>query len=218
MTYRPPHVRADDPALLLPLIASNPLATFITVAEGEPAVTYMPMLARQENGTLFLEGHIARANDQWRGGDGTGVALFRVADHYISPTWYATKRTSGRVVPTFDYVAVEARGRARFIHDTEWLRAFVSRLTNAQEARVGANWTIDEAPADYMESQLKAIVGVELRVDSLIGLFKLNRNHPAENIATAIAGLEAVGTPEAAAIAKYMRADLDARETRDRSV
>jgi transcriptional regulator len=100
----------------------------------------------------------------------------------------------------------------RFIHDAQWLRDFVSRLTNSQEARVGANWTIDEAPADYIESQLKAIVGVQLRVESLTGLFKLNRNHPAENIATAIAGLEALGTPGAAAIAAYMRADLAARE------
>jgi transcriptional regulator len=212
MTYRPPHVRADDPSLLLPLIADHPLATLITVSGGEVAVTYLPMLARKEGAAILLEGHIARANDQWRGGDGNAVALFRAADHYISPTWYATKRTSGRVVPTFDYVAVEARGPARFIHDTQWLRDFVSRLTQVQEARVGADWSIDEAPADYMESQLKAIVGVEMRVESLIGLFKLNRNHPAENIATAIAGLEALRTPQAAAIAAYMRADLEARE------
>jgi transcriptional regulator len=212
MTYRPPHVRADDPALLLPLIASNPLATFITVVEGEPWVTYLPMLAREEDGELILEGHIARANGQWQGGDGNAVALFRVADHYISPTWYATKRTSGRVVPTFDYVAVEARGRARFIHDTQWLREFVARLTISQEARVGANWTIDEAPADYMESQLKAIVGMEMRVTALTGLFKFNRHHPSENLVTAIAGLEAVGTPDAMAIAAYMRADLAARD------
>ena len=208
MTYRPPHVRADERAPLLDLIAAHPLATFITVVEGLPVVTYMPMLARVEDDAVILEGHIARANNQWRGGDGAAAALFRVADHYISPTWYATKRINGRVVPTFDYIAVEARGTVHFIDDVVWLREFVARLTVSQEARVGAGWTIDEAPADYMESQLKAIVGVQMRVDALTGLFKLNRHHPAENVAGVIAGLEKLGNPDAMAIAAVMRADL----------
>ncbi|HUA07905.1 MAG TPA: FMN-binding negative transcriptional regulator [Candidatus Acidoferrales bacterium] len=213
MTYRPPHVRADERAPLLDLIAAHPLATFITVANGEPVVTYVPLLAREEEGAVILEGHIARANDQWRGGDGRGAALFRVAEHYISPTWYATKKQTGRVVPTYDYVGAEARGRVRFIHDTEWLRAFVARLTVAEEKKAGSSWTIDEAPADYMESQLKAIVGLQMRVDALTGLFKLNRHHPAENVAGAIAGLEKLGDPDAMAIAAYMRRDLNARES-----
>ncbi|HTZ53706.1 MAG TPA: FMN-binding negative transcriptional regulator [Candidatus Acidoferrum sp.] len=208
MTYRPPHVRADERAPLLDLIAAHPLATFVTVAEGAPVVTYMPMLARLENDAVLLEGHLARANNQWRGGDGTAAALFRIADHYISPTWYATKRVNGRVVPTFDYIAVEARGNVHFIDDVVWLREFVARLTVSQEARVGAGWTIDEAPADYMESQLKAIVGVQMRVDALTGLFKLNRHHPAENVAGVIAGLEKLGSPDALAIAAAMRSDL----------
>jgi transcriptional regulator len=208
MTYRPPHVRADDRAPLLALIAAHPLATFITVAEGEPVVTYMPMLAREEDGAVILEGHIARANNQWRGGDGRAAALFHEADHYISPTWYATKRINGRVVPTYDYIAVEARGNVRFIEDTAWLREFVARLTVSQEAKVGAGWTIDEAPADYMESQLKAIVGVQMQVDALTGLFKLNRHHPAENVSGVIAGLEKLGSPDAMAIAAAMRSDL----------
>jgi transcriptional regulator len=212
MTYRPPHVRADDRAPLLALIAAHPLGTFITVVEGEPVVTYVPLLAREQDGAVILEGHIARANNQWRGGDGRAVALFRVAEHYISPTWYATKRINGRVVPTFDYVTVEARGAVHFIEDTEWLRKFVARLTISQEARVGSGWTIDEAPEDYMESQLKAIVGLEVRVDALTGLFKLNRHHPAENVAGVIAGLEKLGDPDAQAIAAYMRVDLAARD------
>jgi transcriptional regulator len=212
MTYRPPHVRADDRAPLLALIATHPLATFITVVDGLPVVTYMPMLAREENGDVILEGHIARANNQWRGGDGKAAALFHVADHYISPTWYATKRINGRVVPTFDYVSVEARGDVHFIEDVVWLREFVARLTVSQEARVGANWTIDEAPEDYVESQLKAIVGVRMRVDALTGLFKLNRHHPAENVAGVIAGLEKLGNPDATAIAAYMRNDLNNRD------
>jgi transcriptional regulator len=211
MTYRPPHVRADDRAPLLALIAAHPLATFITVMDGEPATTYLPMLAREENGMVILEGHIARANNQWRGGDGRAAALFRVADHYISPTWYATKRINGRVVPTFDYIAVEARGNVRFIEDAVWLREFVARLTIAEETKVGADWTIEMAPEDYIESQLKAIVGLQMQVDALTGLLKLNRHHPAENVAGVIAGLEKLGSPDAMAIAAYMRNDLTDR-------
>jgi len=213
MTYRPPHVRADERAPLLALIAAHPLATLITVADGAPVTTYVPLLARLDGEQLFLEGHLARANGQWKHGDGNGAALFRVADHYISPTWYATKREHGKVVPTFDYVAIEARGFIRFIDDRDWKREFVARLTVSQEARVGANWTIDEAPEEYVESQLKAIVGLQMRVDELTGLFKLNRHHPAENVAGVIEGLEKLGTPDALAIAAYMRRDLAARDT-----
>lgn len=212
MTYRPPHVRADDRAPLLALIASHSLATLITVADDAPVTTYVPMLAREEGAALYLEGHIARANDQWKHGDGNGAALFRVADHYVSPTWYATKREHGKVVPTFDYVAIEARGFVHFIDDRDWKRDFVARLTLVEEAKAGASWTIDEAPDDFVESQLKAIVGVQFRVDELTGLFKLNRHHPAENVIGVVEGLEKLGTPDALAIAAYMRNDLANRE------
>jgi transcriptional regulator len=205
MTYRPPHVREDDPAVLLPLIGHYPLAALITVESSGPAVTYLPMLVREDAaGARYLEGHIARANPQWKPGDGPGVALFRVAEHYISPTWYATKKIDGKVVPTYDYVAIEARGPVRFIHDRDWLDSFVRRLTGDQESRIGAHWSVDDAPHDYVESQLKAIVGVELRVDSLIGLFKLNRNHPEANLEGVRAGLEALATPEARAIEPFI--------------
>jgi transcriptional regulator len=205
MTYRPPHVREDDPAVLLPLIARAPLATLITIVDGTPVVTYAPMMAREDaDGTRYLEGHIARANDQWKAGDGPGVALFRVAEHYVSPNWYATKKTDPRVVPTYDYVAIEARGPVRFIDDRDWKFAFVSRLTDDQEARVASDWATSDAPESYMESQLKAIVGVELRVESLIGLFKLNRNHPEENIEGVIAGLHRLGTPSAVLLEEFM--------------
>jgi transcriptional regulator len=212
MTYRPPHTRHDDRAQLLALMAASPLATLITVEGGEPAITHLPLLAREEApGALVLDGHIARANRQWRGGDGRAVALFRIADHYISPTWYATKRTDPRVVPTYDYVAIEARGNLRFIHDLDWLRAFVRRLTDTHEARAGAHWSIDDAPADYLQSELEAIVGVELRVESLIGTFKLNRNHPQENIAGVLAGLEKLATPDAEKLAAFFESDLRKR-------
>jgi transcriptional regulator len=209
MTYRPPHARQDDPAVLLPLIAANPLAVLVTVADGEPVVTYVPLLVREGiDGILYLEGHLARANDQWTHGDGRGVALFRIAEHYVSPSWYATKKTDPRVVPTYDYVAIEARGSVRFIQDRAWLDAFVRRLTDAQETRVQSEWSVDDAPEAYIDTQLKAIVGIELRVDALTGSFKLNRNHPRENVEGIATGLESAHTASASILATFIRDDL----------
>jgi transcriptional regulator len=195
----------DDREALMAIIARYPLATLIRWSAAEPTLTHLPMIAVEDGEELLLQGHIARANDQWRAGDGPGIAIFRAGDHYISPTWYATKRTDGRVVPTFDYVIVEARGPVRFIHDREWLLPFLHRLTDAQEAQVGADWSVDDAPAEYLDRQLGAIVGMEMRVEHLIGTFKLNQNHPQENIDGILAGFRRLGTPESERLGTFIR-------------
>ncbi|HVA27779.1 MAG TPA: FMN-binding negative transcriptional regulator [Candidatus Baltobacteraceae bacterium] len=205
MTYRPPYFRIDDPKRLLPLIAAFPLATLATSANDAIALTHLPLLALQEGDALRLQGHVARANGQWKTPASSAVAIFRIADHYMSPTWYATKARDPHIVPTWDYVAIEARGSVRWIDDRHWLADFVRRLTDSQEARIGSNWSVDDAPAEYLESQYGAIVGVEMRVDSLIGTFKLNQNHPRENIESIIAGLEAQATPQALALLPFVR-------------
>ena len=205
MTYRPRQFRIDDPKTLLPLIAAHPLATLATASAGTIALTHLPLLALQSEGRSSLQGHVARANDHWQTGATHGVATFHVADHYISPAWYATKRHEPRTVPTWDYVAIEARGPIAWIEDREWLAAFVRRLTESQESRIGSTWSIDDAPAEYLETQYAAIVGVEMRVESLIGTFKLNQHHPHENIEGIIAGLEALDTTAARAILPFFR-------------
>ncbi len=189
----------------MPLIAAHPLATLATTSNDAIEVTHLPLLALQQDDGLRLRGHVARANDHWRTPASSAVAIFRIADHYMSPMWYATKAREPRVVPTWDYVAIEARGPVRWIDDRDWLAAFVRRLTETQEARVGAGWSVDDAPPDYLEKQYAAIVGVEMRVESLIGRFKLNQNHPKENIPSIIAGLEALDTPEAQELLPFMR-------------
>lgn len=206
MTYRPPYFRVDDPERLLPLVAAYPLATLVTTTNDTIALTHLPLLSFQVDGALYLQGHVARKNDQWQGpAAAAAAAIFRIADHYMSPTWYATKAQNPRTVPTWDYVAIEARGPVRWIEDRDWLAAFVRRLTDSQEARVGRDWSVDDAPNDYLESQYAAIVGLEMRVESMIGTFKLNQNHPPENIRSIIEGLEAQGTPQAQALLPFMR-------------
>lgn len=212
MTYRPPYFRIDDRTELLHVISAHPLAMLVTAHDGDLSLTHLPLLARVEDDAVFLEGHIARANDQWKHQPSAAVAAFQIAGHYISPTWYPSKRTNPRTVPTYDYVAVEARGSIRFIQDAQWLYAFTRRLTESQELRVSGTWSVDDAPADYVESQVKAIVGVEMRVETLTGTFKLNQNHPRENIDSVIASLEALGTADSAALASFMRAHAIAND------
>ncbi len=168
-------------------------------------LTYLPMIARKDGDTLLLEGHIAHANDQWKHEPSSSTALFRIAEHYISPSWYVTKRADPRIVPTYDYVAIEARGAVRFIHDTDWLLRCLRQLTDENEARVQETWSIDHAPRDYLETLTKAIVGVEMRVTTLHGTFKLNQNDPPENIDGFRLALRALGTPQAATLAPFFK-------------
>lgn len=207
MTYRPPSFRVEERKRLLPLIADYPLATLITTALGDIFTTQLPMLAREIDGELFLEGHIARANDQWKHVPEAAAAFFHVVSHYISPSWYPSKLSNPRIVPTFDYVNVEARGRLEFIHDPAWMLTFVREVTQVMEHRVGGHWSIDDAPKDFLDGQMQAIVGVRMQVDSLVGTFKLNQNHPEENVENVVAELRKLGTPNARLIAAFMNAE-----------
>lgn len=214
MTYRPPSFRVDDRARLLPLIADHPLATLITASLGDLFVTLAPLLAREIDGEIFLEGHIARANDQWKHEAESAHAQFRVVEHYISPSWYPSKSHDPKTVPTFDYVSIDARGPIEFVHDTKWLLTFVRELTEVMEHRVGGHWSVDDAPAEYLEAQAKAIVGVRLRADSLVGTFKLNQNHPDENVENVVGELRKLNTPNARLLAAFMNAERGEMQTR----
>jgi transcriptional regulator len=207
--YRPKAFRVDDPAALAAFIQQYPLASLVTYGEATIHTTHLPMyLVELPDGNRKLLGHIARANEQWKRTDPAipALAVFLAASHYISPNWYPSKRDGGRVVPTYDYAVVEARGPIRFFDDAATLRDVVAQLTRIHEARVGENWSIDDAPPEYIEAQLRAIVGVELEVTGLEGAFKLNQNHPDENLASVIAALRRLDTPDAEAIAALMDA------------
>lgn len=201
MTYRPPYFRVDDRDELLALVAEHPLALLITAHDGDISLTHVPLLARVDGENVVLEGHIARANDQWKHEPGAAVAVFRIAAHYISPTWYPSRFADPRVVPTYDYVAIEARGPLRFIHEREWLETFTWRLSEDQERRAGGTWKPEDAPREYMDAELKAIVGLEMRVTTLEGTFKLHQHHPQENLRCIEAQLRALATPESEALA-----------------
>ena len=200
--YIPPLHEEDHVDVLHDAIRRTGLATLVTLTDAGLIASHVPMLLDAEPapyGTLI--GHLARPNPQARGALGEALAIFQGPEGYITPSWYATKRATGKVVPTWNYVAIHAYGALRVIDDAEWLRALVTRLTETHEAGRAAPWAVSDAPADYIAGMLKAIVGFELPVARLEGKWKMSQNRPAEDRAGVVEGLKREGGAKEAAVA-----------------
>jgi len=188
--YVPPAFAEDDPAELHAIIRACSLPVLVsTVADASGprlAATHLPLLL--EGGRLI--GHIARANEHWKLLDPTveSLAIFKAVDGYVSPSFYATKQETGRVVPTWNYEAVHAAGRLEIIEDTTRLLEIVTTLTNRHEQPRAQPWDDSDAPADYIAAQLKGIVGVILHITKLTGARKLSQNKTAADREGVIAG------------------------------
>ena len=202
-----PHFNAlDDEAEIRALVAAVGTADLVTVgADGFPVATLLPVL--WEDGTLVM--HLARANPQWRAVANGAPALAVVTgpDAYVSPAWYPSKDEHGRVVPTWNYSQVHLTGRLSVHHDPAWLLDAVTRLTNRHEEHRTDRWSVDDAPAPYVEKQLKAIVGLELAVERVEAKVKLSQNRSEADRAGVVAGLRAEGGTAGAAVARQMADD-----------
>lgn len=179
--YNPPAFREDRPEVLHEIMRAARLALVVSAAAdgGIPEATHLPfVLAEDEgpHGTLY--GHVAKANPQWQGlaAAGAARAIFAGPEAYVSPSLYASKQDHGRVVPTWNYVAVHALGPVEVVEDAARLHAIVSRLTDRHEAPRAAPWAVTDAPDDFVAAQLKGIVGIVLRIETLIGKRKLSQN------------------------------------------
>ena len=185
------------------LMRSHRLATLVTVHDGVPEANHLPLLIDPEpspNGTLH--GHVARANPLWRQADGQEVlVIFQGPQAYVTPSWYPSKRETGQVVPTWNYAVVHAHGTLVVHDDHEWLRALVTRLTDQQEAGLPQPWRVADAPADYLERMLGAIVGIEIPLARLSGKWKVSQNRTAADRAGVAEGLGSQGDAEAQAMA-----------------
>jgi transcriptional regulator len=204
MVYLPEHFAECRPEAMRELIATFPLATLITVGDDGIAANHIPLLldpGRGEHGALI--GHVARINDVWRQGNhrGESLAVFQAADAYISPNWYASKKETHEVVPTWNYAVVHTYGQLVVHEDEKWLRGIVGRLTKTMEAPQPVPWRMADAPASYLEGMLANIVGIELPVSRMIGKWKVSQNRSAADRATASAGLRSTGDPGDAAMA-----------------
>jgi len=208
--YQPAHFVEQDTDALLALMTSAPLATLVR-GGAELAADLLPLEVERVGAGWRITGHVARANALWREADGQPVlAIFQGPQAYISPNWYPSKAQHGKAVPTWNYTMVQVHGTLRAIEDPQWLRAFVTRLTERHEGGRAMPWHVADAPADYLDAMLKAIVGIEIEVTKLEGKFKLSQNRSAEDRTGVVLGLESDATlqrqPEADALAQEMQA------------
>ena len=213
--YLPAHFEETRTDVLHALIRSHPLGTLITLdAGGAPQANPIPFLIEPGPGVHgTLRGHVARANPLWREtrGDVDALVVFQGAQSYISPGWYPAKAEHGKVVPTWNYVVVQARGRLRAIDDEAWVRALVTRLTDRFEAAQSRSWAVADAPADYIATMLRAIVGIEIELGSLVGKWKVSQNRSAADRKGVAAGLAALAAQGNDAQAAAMAAEVASR-------
>ena len=190
--YIPPAFRESDLPALQAQIAASGLTTLISVGAQGPIVSNLPIIFDASISPYgMIAGHLARANPQWRESDLSipAIAVFMGADAYVSPSYYPSKQEHGKVVPTWNYSMIIARGRLEIFEDADALRAQVETLTKRFEQRFEKPWNVSDAPEDFITRQIKGIVGVRLHIESLEGKAKLNQNRSAADQEGVVAGL-----------------------------
>ena len=194
--YVPEHFRETSTEVLQALMDQHPLATLVAMTGAGLTANHIPMRAKLEaDGGGRLRGHIARGNTLWRElKEGAPVlAIFMGSDHYISPVWYPSKKENPKTVPTWNYATVHLQGTIRFINDAAWLRDFVTELTDVHEEGRAHRWHVSDAPGDYIDAMLRAIVGFEIEVTGVAGKFKGSQNRSQVDRAGVRAGLGSDG-------------------------
>ena len=197
--YSPVHFRESDPVVLRDYVRGLGAGELVTFGSAGLDSTFLPLLVSDDG--MVLTGHLARANPQWKRADLSVPALvtWRGPDAYVSPRYYPSKQVDPAVVPTWDYVSVQARGRLVVHDDPEWTRALVTALTDAHEDGAAQPWAVSDAPDAFVGGRVRAVVGVEVRVTSLEGSWKLSQNRSDVDVDGVVAGLAAhgPGSPEA---------------------
>ena len=188
--YLPTQFRIEDLDAIRTALRSARLANLVTCGTDGLMATPLPLILDEtegEFGTLY--GHIARANPQWKTDAGEAMAIFMGPDAYVTPSWYATKQETGKVVPTWNYIAVHAYGPVEFFDEAERLLEAVTRLTRLHEADLPKPWAVTDAPPRYIEGQLRGIVGLRLPIVKLDAKSKMSQNRNETDRAGVVQGL-----------------------------
>lgn len=189
--YTPAAFREDDPAIVRQIMRDARLSTLVTPTQDGLVATPLPLFLADEEEHGVLYGHVAKANPQWKTPViGDALAIFTGPDAYISPSWYASKAEHGKVVPTWNYVAVHAYGPVEFFEDEARLLDVVTRLTSLHEGERAAPWAVLDAPADFIQSQLRGIVGLRMPITRVEGKQKLSQNRSEKDREGVAAGLK----------------------------
>ncbi len=195
--YVPPAFKDGDLENIRATIRAARLANLVTATADGPIATPLPLfLDASEGARGVLYGHVAKANPQWRSAPiGEALAIFMGPEAYVTPSWYATKQETERVVPTWNYIAVHAYGPVEFFQEADRLLEVVTRLTNIHETSRAKPWAVSDAPADFIASQLRGIVGVRIPVTRFEGKRKMSQNRPEADRIGVAAGLAASDKP-----------------------
>ena len=209
--YIPAAHAETDVAVLHALIRAHPLGTWVTLDGDGLVANHVPFLIdpqRGPNGTLIA--HVARANPVWHAFSTSvpSLVVFQGADAYISPSWYASKRAHGKVVPTWNYAVVHAQGMPRAIEDHDWLRRLLHSLVTKHESTQQVPWKIADAPADFVDGLLRVIVGIEIPIDTISGKWKVSQNRPEADRRGVADALAARDDDTSAAMAELVRRSI----------
>jgi transcriptional regulator len=200
--YIPPAFNETNAIAIRELIRHAGLANLITCTSGGMICTPLPLFLDEtegEHGVLY--GHVAKANSQWKEEQTCeALAIFSGPDAYVTPSWYASKREHGKVVPTWNYAAVHAYGPVEFFEDADRLLEVVTRLTNLHEASRSKPWAVTDAPTDFIKNQLRGIVGLRMSISRLDAKKKMSQHRPAADRAGVAVGLAENGHQDAAAM------------------
>ena len=210
--YLPEHFEERDPDRLRSFIQRHPFGSLITATESGLDANHIPFLLTDTgSAAATLRGHIARANPLWRDValNPHALVIFQGPDGFISPSWYPSKVENARVVPTWNYAVVHAHGLLRFIDDSTWVRAHVEALTHAHEAHREIPWAVTDAPAEFVDRMVTAVVGVEISVTRWYGKWKMSQNRsPADRVGV-VEGLEREASASSVALATLVKETLN---------
>jgi transcriptional regulator len=209
--YIPKQFEQPDIEIMHQLIRNQPLATLVTLSSDGINANHIPLHLTDTPAPFgTLQGHVARSNPVWTdvNTDLEVLTIFNGADAYISPSLYATKQVTSKVVPTWNYTAVHAYGFLRVIDDTAWIRTQLEALTNHNEAGFEKPWALSDAPEDFTKKLIKSIVGIEIVITRLFGKWKVSQNQPLKNQISIVQGLNACGQKQSSAMAELVRAEI----------
>jgi len=203
--YNPAPFAEDHIGILHAFIRQHPLAALITNGPDGPEAAHVPVVLHAEESVLRC--HLARGNPQWKTIQSSApvLAVFQGPEHYISPSWYPSKAEHGKVAPTWNYVAVHVRGRGRIFEDRDSLLNHLRALTGENENTFETPWSIDDAPADYIEGLSRGIVGVEISIEAIEGKWKASQNRPRRDREGVVEGLNALGSSRSLQMARIVK-------------
>jgi transcriptional regulator len=209
--YLPPVFAEDDPDRLRDFVRRYPLGTLVTATPNGLDANHIPLLlATPADAGAKLHGHIARANPLWRdvATNAPALVIFHGPNSFISPSWYPSKRENARVVPTWNYAVVHAHGVLRFMDDPAWVRAHVEALTHEHEANRDTPWAVTDAPAEFVDKMVAAVVGLEISITRWSGKWKVSQNRSVADRLGVIAGLEDQASGSSVAMAALVKDSL----------